>query len=190
MLCLAACSSSPAGPEAAGPVDEPRPSSATRDLPLDHQGAPPEVFELTEEKVTGDRYRITGDATRIRVVSPDANRGINARLALIDPTTAASVDQAACVTWNGPYDTIIQPGVVLRLQVDAGVTRAIMVTQNVWAKARQTLNVHVVDSSAPNPLKVVGRVRVAAGIGDFWTPIPPPWRFCARVIAGVVQVTA
>lgn len=142
---------------------------------------PMQVATITPEGT--DRYDLEVDGSALTVSAPWSNDGVDLRVALVDPTRPVSAVQHACVTWNGPLDSIAQPGLVLRYSHIGDRVYTVMVTQNIWSSARQTINVHVYDSSAPEPLSIVEHFDVSGSIGEVPNTAALPWRFCARVNA-------
>src|SRR5690606_24005126 len=83
-----------------------------------------------------DRYDIDLDENTglITTSAPATNGGGNLRMAFWRKADAASVDQQSCATWvDRDPTTIQQQGAALRIRREGDRTRAITVTQNVWA---------------------------------------------------------
>lgn len=138
----------------------------------------------------GDTYEIVDQGTGFSAEAPTANTDINLRVAVAKDSAPVSVNQSACVTWNGPNNSTIQPGVVLRSRTADGHTRAIMVTNNVSFAFRPGFNVHLADSAAAIKLTQVGAGTLVGGVGEFWKLKDLPWRICARAIGATIDVMA
>lgn len=137
-----------------------------------------------------DRYVVATSEDSTIVSAPPSNAGGNLRLALWRDAVAASADHESCATFRA-VDHRQQPGIALRIRSGGGRTRAITVTKNIWADAHWVFNVHVMDSGAAEPLRLIGTADLAA---TFLLPggrvHPYPWRMCARVDAGIVRFVA
>lgn len=146
---------------------------------------------ITYDADPNDRYDISAPiAGQVVVSAPTTNSDGNVRLALVDMDTPPSIDQSACVTWQGPDDESIQPGVVLRARIDKYRTRSIMVTNNIWYSARHNLNVHVTDTNWSHGYEPVGSISVAKGLGVLPDRKPLPWRICAQALGNTVRAKA
>jgi len=130
-----------------------------------------------------DRYeyrRVSSDG--LDVSAAPGNRGGNLREAVVDPSMPTSVDQESCVTWHGPTDRIVQPGVVLRAALDDDRVRLVMVSDNIVWGQRSAINVHLIDSDVwPDDHHQVAQFPTPH-IGGPAHEQPLPWRFCARVV--------
>lgn len=146
-------------------------------------GSDPRSYQQGTITADGDdRYLVTRRGTGFDVMAPTSNDGGNLREALVDAGTERSVDQQACVTWEGPGGATVQPGLVLRSEVTPERTRAIMVTNNVFLLSRTSFNVHVADSSADPALRLIAQVPLPDSVGpSIHETQPLPWRLCARV---------
>lgn len=148
---------------------------------------------FTTGEITPDHaesYVITDTGAGFTAEAPSSNRYGNLRLAVIADDAPNAVDQSACVTWNGPDAGIGQPGIVLRSTIEPGRTRAIMVTNNVWAHFRSAFNVHLADSTAQEPLLQIGSAELPDAVGTAFELLPLPWRICGRVIGSTLQIKA
>jgi len=143
---------------------------------------------VTYEGDDGYEYTPEGDGLVFRAAA--SNVGENVRAALVDGGLPVTADQRACTTWVGPREGIVQPGVVLRASEADGAVRGIMVTDNIYAGHRQTVNVHLIDTAAPRTLELVAQLDLSDGLGTFWLPHPMPWRFCASVTGRTLTVRA
>lgn len=137
-----------------------------------------------------DRYEFVDKGAGLRVTAPSSNRGSNLRVVAVKNSTATSADQTSCVTWDGPVSSKIQPGIVLRAQLEADRTRAIMVTNNIWVGARPVMNVHLADTNASPAYTQIAALNLSGGLGPYQDLNPLPWRFCARVAGSTVTVKA
>lgn len=137
-----------------------------------------------------DRYEFTDRGAGAKVTAPKSNRGGNLRVAAVKHGTPASLNHESCVTFNGPVAGSVQPGVVLRARLDAGRTRAILVTNNVWSGVRSTVNVHIADTDAPLVLAKVAGIDMTKGLGHFQKLKPLPWRLCGRATGSTVTIKA
>lgn len=132
-----------------------------------------------------DGYTWSSDASSVTVTAPATNRDRNGRFALVADGAVVRSHQQACETWGGPLESVIQPGVVLRARVDGTRTTGILVTDNIFLHERRILNVHLIDTAAPQRLTHIG--------GGFVTSLtsadlvqPLPWRICGRVVDSTV----
>lgn len=134
-----------------------------------------------------DSYAVTGTATSMTITAPTTNTGSNLRIAIVDKDAAASADHSSCVTWTGPVADIYQPGIILRSTFTATRTRAITITDSIWAGSRWAVNVHDGDSSKPSmdtQMRQVGAMNFPHLVGAL------PWRFCARITGRTLTTKA
>lgn len=135
-----------------------------------------------------DRYEFVDQGAGLTVTAPAANRGGNLRFASVKQGTATSLDHDSCVTWNGPAASTFQPGIVLRAELEANRTRAILVTNNVLFGVRSTINVHLADTANSEPYTRVAPIDMTRALGDFENLNPLPWRLCARATDATVTI--
>ena len=137
----------------------------------------------------GDTYVITPVEGGFKATAPTTNKSANSRYAVLRADAATSVDQQACVTWDGPMANAIQPGLTLRVHSTAQSNRAIMITNNIYYSWRTGFNVHLAVSVADPILKQVGGVALPEAVGsDPFDMAPLPWRMCARAIGDQVEL--
>lgn len=137
-----------------------------------------------------DRYDFVDQGPGLRVTAPASNRGGNLRVAAVWQHTPTSLNHGSCVTWHGPVNSIVQPGIVLRARLDENRTRAIMVTDNIWMGVRPTVNVHVADTDNSPTYSQVAAIDMTPGLGSFQNLKPLPWRFCAQATGTTLAVKA
>lgn len=122
----------------------------------------------------------------ITTAAPATNTGGNLRMAFWRRADPASLDQQSCATWaERDPSSIQQQGAALRIRRDGGRTRAITITQNIWAGARWVFNVHVMDSAPPG-----GGGATFTFVDSAEVSLPPddtPLALCARVIGDQVD---
>lgn len=159
-------------------------------------GCKPPPFRSTQQTWTVgtvtrdglDRYTYVDTGAGLQVSAPASNRGSNLRMAAVKLGTVTSVDQTSCVTWHGPANSTTQPGVVVRARLEATRTRAILVSNNIWAGARAGINVHLVDSNGSPAYTKVGSLDMTSALGHPQRLNPLPWRLCARVAGRTLTV--
>ncbi|QXC60741.1 hypothetical protein KSP35_20845 [Aquihabitans sp. G128] len=162
--------------------------------PVERSAAAPSPAGYDPLPITADgasRFETTVDGRAVVVHAPASNTGGNVRLALVRRGTPVALDQASCVTWHGPNTHNVQPGLVLQARRHDGRTQAITVSDNIWYGARWTLNVHLADSAAAEPMHLVGQLDLAGALGRSMLDLEPfPWRLCARIRGTAVTVKA
>jgi hypothetical protein len=127
-----------------------------------------------------DRYDVAGTrGSELAVTAPASNVGGNLRVGLIDRDAPVATVQTSCATWHSWHDGT-QPGALLRWTGTRGVT----VTKNVWGGAFWVLNVHVWDTSSPQPYTLVAQFDAP----ELWSA-PWPWRLCATAAGQQVSFT-
>lgn len=119
--------------------------------------------------------------------APTTNEGGNTRLAFWPDGGPAVADQESCVAWDDE-EPVTQQGVALRVRHEAGTTRAITVTKNIWFLASWGFNVHVMDSGNEEQpyLQILG-VNLKDVLVRGETLAPLPWHLCARVVGDEVS---
>ena len=143
---------------------------------------------LTPE--VADGYVIRQLAGEITATAPTQNVGSNLRLVFWSSDAPSALDVTSCSTWAKATSEKVQQGAALRITDDAGRVRAITVTKNVALDAYWVFNVHVWDS-ASGDLHPVGSVDLQSTFTrpdapD--TPLPLPWRMCARTEGSLVRL--
>jgi hypothetical protein len=133
---------------------------------------------LTSE--ADDDYAVTVEGDVTVVAAPATNVGANSRVAFWEAGTAAVADQLSCVAWT-EGDHTVQQGVALRIRAEAERTTAITVTKNIWAGVFFDVNVHVMDSSADSPHRMIHGMTLGEVLAWRGEPAPGPWHLCARV---------
>lgn len=134
--------------------------------------------------------RSDGDTITVEPLSPDAVRfvgggsdpGTDTRVLLDRIDTPLSNDQTSCSTsWN-PGGWPAQEGVAVRILIQGDRTRAVTVTKNVWQLLTGIYNVHLWDTSRPEPYLLVAGFDMsgAIGVGDTTTEATAR-RLCVRV---------
>lgn len=140
------------------------------------------VMTLTPEGT--DRFDVTSADGTIRGTAPGTNKGQNLRIAGVDPTLGTSTNQQVCVTWTETRTTAIQPGVALRVRTAGGVTRSIIVTNNIVYGARWFFNVHLTRSRGEPNVELMGSLQI------YWERDDLPWRICGRAVGTRILVKA
>lgn len=135
-------------------AETPAPGSSTVPAPTT---APP-VVAVEHRSLTspsGNTYNYAVDASQVTIRGDSEDGNIREVFWRADSRFAA--DQTSCLDWHDLAQTrlgvITQPGIALRIASSGEGTKAVTVTQNIWAKADWMFNVHVWDSD-PN-----GRVQ-------------------------------
>jgi hypothetical protein len=127
----------------------------------------------------GDRYDVVIAGDELAVSAPASNLGGNLRVALWSDADPVSTDQQAGVTFvSGDHER--QPGVALRIRSGGGRVQAVTVTKSVWARSYWMFNVHVMDSAAPEPFRLVASFDLASRLVTDGRLRPYPWRICAE----------
>lgn len=150
-----------------------------------------------------DRYDVTAARPgTIEVTAPESNQGTNLRLVAWQPDRPASVDQQQCATWPSVVDLSVvglpglkgnpgiwQPGIALRIVSNQTATKAIAISQNVWAGGVWEFWVQLWDTGTAAKMHATtvfdARSALAMSIGPDGLPDrlrPPPWHVCARVV--------
>lgn len=162
-------------------------------LSVDRAGSEPMpggwVREFISTDPAGENHRFDFDRHDGSIeITAGPEDGTGSRMALIRGDAPLSVDQESCVTWYGPVEgTIIQPGVVLRVDPSPDRTRMVMVTNNIAYEWRRSINVHIIDSALGDPSYQKVGTNSTTTIG-YWNHTEPlPWRFCARAIGRWVE---
>jgi hypothetical protein len=139
---------------------------------------------LTSDR--GDAYVFEGSGRDLRVTAAPTNAAANMR-ALFWPAAAPSVtDSQSCATWTGQTEEgSVQQGAALRVRTDdAGKTRAITVTKNIFFGFDSIFNVHVWDTSKDPPSMGVKQLDMIKPLREK----PFPWHLCARVTGSVLSI--
>lgn len=119
--------------------------------------------------------------------APTTNEGGNTRVVFWPAEGPTIADQQSCVAWEEP-DPHSQQGIALRTQSEAGDTRAITVTKNIWYYASWVFNVHVMDSANSEEfVQILGTNLEDVLVRDDGTLAPLPWHLCARVVGDQVS---
>ena len=133
----------------------------------------------------GDTYSITANHGTVQLGAPSSNKGGNLRLAAARHEAPVTTDHHACTTWGGPTSNNIQPGVALRTSMSGNHTRAIVVSNNIFFKARGVWNVHYMDSTMPGGFTLIAGFPLLGPVVPY---APPPWRVCAKVEGDLLTV--
>lgn len=129
-----------------------------------------------------DRYTIERlEAGGVRVVAPRSNTGENLRQ-IVTGGAASSVDQEACMTWQGPNGRSTQPGLALRSAIEGDRTSALTISNNVYGGMRWSWNVHLADSRGEKTMSGLG-LAPFPGFTD-----PFPWYLCARAVGSTLTI--
>jgi hypothetical protein len=137
-----------------------------------------------------DQYLLDRHGDGATVAAPGTNTGDNTRTVFFPQRGASTTDGTACATWLSESAWNVQEGVALRISSDAGRTRAITITKNVFAGATWIFNVHVWDTGSWTQLTQVGAVDLGAALSRNGWPLPLPWRLCARADGPTIQLRA
>jgi hypothetical protein len=138
-----------------------------------------------------DQRFLTRDATDVTTLkpwrdslwisAPSTNAGGNSRTVFHRLSDPLSVDHGSCVTATHSGHPV-QEGVALRISTSAGVTRAVTVTKNVWARADHIYNVHTWDTSRSQVLHQVASHDMGDALAG-----SSERRMCARVSGSTVE---
>ena len=134
----------------------------------------------------GDHYVIESSGAQVRASAAPTNTGGNYRTVFWPEGAPSATNSQSCATWTAQSETgHVQQGAALRIATDdAGVTRAITVTKNVWFGVTWTFNVHVWDTSKRPTGAQVGAVDLGAAVGGK----PLPWHLCARTVGTAIEM--
>lgn len=133
-----------------------------------------------------DSYLFEGSGRDVRVTASATNDAANMR-ALFWPASAPTVaDSQSCATWTGQTEEgSVQQGAALRVTTDdAGATRAITVTKNIFFGFDSIFNVHVWDTGASPPSKGIMQLDMIKPLREK----PFPWHLCARVSGTLLTI--
>lgn len=127
----------------------------------------------------GDSFSVAGDWATTVISAPASNQGGNTRIGFI--VDSADLDwNETCATWHSHTGQIDQPGHVLHFNGRYAIT----VTQNIYALARNVINVHLWDLAQP---ATAGRFTLLTQ----WTPPAAanewPLRSCARAYGSTIR---
>ena len=138
-----------------------------------------------------DDFGVTVEGDLTRVTAAATNTSTNTRLVVWRAGAPVTADQRSCVSWAEEDTTTghhLQQGVALRIRSEAGRTRAVVVTKNMWSSGFWTYDVHVMDSAADQPFVRLGRVDMIDVVVRSGVLAPAPWRLCAQVVGDTVTV--
>ncbi len=140
----------------------------------------------------GDRYTYSSSSGALRAAALDANQSSNLRAVVWPSSAVPTADAQSCATWRHESHWSDQEGAALRVRRDgAGAIHGVTVTKNIWDGATWLFNVHEWNSSQTPAFHQLGAVDLSGVFRDAnGTPVPLPWRMCARVLGTAVQVKA
>jgi hypothetical protein len=127
----------------------------------------------------GDAYSLAEEGGSAVVRASRRNQGGNLRIVAVDPSDPASTDHQVCVTWDGPLEDLVQPGLALRVRDRDGATQALTVTNNVFGASRWVWNVHA--WLHPRVWRLASVELPGALFQSAETIAPLPWHMCAEV---------
>jgi hypothetical protein len=131
-----------------------------------------------------DRYLYSRDGASLAVSSPATNTGGQLRQVFYPADGPVRADEQSCATWTAQTGTFDQQGIALRIArtADGHGTRAVTVTKNIWELGFWRFNVHVWNSTAAHPFKLLATVNLSSVVGpDVFHLVSMPWHVCARV---------
>jgi hypothetical protein len=133
-----------------------------------------------------DRYLIESSGVQVHAAAPRTNTGGNHRAVFWPEASPPVTDGQSCATWTAQSDPRrVQQGAALRIATDeAGRTRAVTVTKNIWFGITWTFNFHVWDTSRHPPGAQIGNVDMGAVVGGQ----PLPWHLCARTVGRTLEM--
>lgn len=99
-----------------------------------------------DDKHPTDFLHVSGTPTRTTVSAPSTNLGGNTRIGFVHSSSETYDWNETCMTWMSHTGPIDQPGHVLRFDG----TRAVTITQNIYAGVRSIANVHTWDLTKPS----------------------------------------
>jgi hypothetical protein len=151
-------------------------------------------FVITED--LGDKFNFTNnDASKLNVFAEPGNSQGNTRLGFINNSTPTARDAESCMSWNGPFNTMSQPGIILRHRQISGGDQAIMVTNSIMFGWRAGINVHLVNTNPKNIFPGAAKHNAYAQIGSISSSLVGdpnrqklPWTFCARVVGNKISI--
>lgn len=185
----------------------------TRHAPSGHQGGklaahlPDEdaALPVAHAPLTTQSWVTYGFATEQNRVTASAPAGLtdsNIREVFWRPDEQPTNDQSACITWDTTADSVegqpIQPGLALRIASTGPQNqglRAITLTENIAYAGTWLFNVHIWDTTQPQPMAllgtfdasgVVGRVSRIGGRTDD-SMAQPPWHLCAQALGDLFR---
>lgn len=160
-------------------ADDPGPQEGDAAPPTTSRPAPEPTVEVAVLATQdGDSYVVEGATPTFAVRADPGNAGGNLRVALTEGGAEATRDQQVCGSWSGSLVDHSQPGLALRVRAVDGTTRAITVTNNVFADIRWQWNVHTWVGGTRTQ---VGQANLFAAFGRSGLETVP-WSMCARVV--------
>jgi len=150
------------------------------------------LTQVVSARGVGDTYNITSPGAAATLVNASSSiAAANDRVAFWPAPEAPAADQQSCATWSSQtptqqQGTPIQEGVALRVATTGGVTRAITITKNVFAKAYYVFNVHTWTTSRWFPFQIIGSFNISSYLASVSAP-ELPLRVCARVVGSTFQ---
>lgn len=165
-----------------GPTRTRTPTHTLRPTHTTHGTA--EIAHVILSPVGKDDYdvRLSGDL--VTASSQGTLNSGNVRIAFWYKGERASVDQRSCVVWQDPTGKS-QPGMALRIDPGSSdhPTRALIVTQNLWAGAIWQFYVLGMKSDEPAAQNAFGSIDVLKRMtGPDGKLSTGPWHVCAQVI--------
>jgi hypothetical protein len=135
-----------------------------------------------------DTYVVGQSGGTVEVTAPTTNTHGNLR-SLLTPTDPLRLeDSESCAAWSTLAGQNAQLGAAFRVRTGpGGRVRAVTITQNILFGARWLYNVHLWDSTAPEPMRKVATFNLAAN-GS--TPPNVPMRLCARLVGDTISMKA
>jgi outer membrane protein assembly factor BamB len=140
---------------------------------------------LTHERL--DRFSISDAEGVVTSSAAGKNKGGNSRLVFWRGTDASAADVESCATWTSQSRVLNQQGIALRARTSDGNLTAITVTKNVYFGAEWIFNVHVWDTSEPQPATQIAGFNLEATFRPQGNLVPLPWRMCARAVGTTVS---
>jgi hypothetical protein len=134
-----------------------------------------------------DRFSIVPLGGReATITSPMTNIDSNLREVFWDEAAHNVADSGACATWQSASTELLQQGLALRASSNAGGTRSILVTKNVFLGGTWVFNIDVWDT-ATSGLAVLKNVDLHDVFRPAGQLAPLPWRMCARARGDIVD---
>jgi hypothetical protein len=133
-----------------------------------------------------DSYLYARSGPDLRVSADPSNAAGNLRTVFWRASAPSVTDGQSCATWTAQTEgRNVQQGAALRVSTDdAGVTRAVTVTKNIYMRFNAMFNFHVWDTGTFPQSTRVGRVDMAAAVANK----PFPWHLCARTTGAVLTM--